>query len=203
MLGASPPWRTRCSARRSGWRHRSAGRRCCASRSPSGMRRKLQGSGFSREVLAAADPVAGAPRTTHDRAGRRRGQTPAAQGEPGALAWLRADIEHARIGAGPGARRPAALPRARSLGRAPSPRPAAPAPSAAAPRRVRQPADGRHRAAVAPGRAPRILDRDQPRPSRVARPALARPGGRAADQARLSSATPPNRRWTSASSSAS
>ncbi|MCY7417043.1 MAG: hypothetical protein LH650_00850 [Chloroflexi bacterium] len=59
-----------------------------------GSRRKVRGA-FSQEVLAAADPVAGTLRTSHD--GR-----PALAGvishkaTPDALAWLRADIQQAR-----------------------------------------------------------------------------------------------------------
>jgi hypothetical protein len=59
-----------------------------------GARRKLR-KGFSREVLAAADPVAGTLRTSHDPRlvpGRTRMHKASDEG----LAWLRADIEHAR-----------------------------------------------------------------------------------------------------------
>ncbi len=59
-----------------------------------GIRRKARGA-FSQEVLAAADPVAGTLRTSHDRRPALAGVV-GHKATPEALAWLRADIEQAR-----------------------------------------------------------------------------------------------------------
>ena len=59
-----------------------------------GTRRKSH-SGFSRELLAAADPIAGTLRTTNDRR-IARNRSPSLKAGAESRAWLRADIEQAR-----------------------------------------------------------------------------------------------------------